>query len=157
MNEDSLRKKRRALTDAEIDKFLGAAHLVDEERARFHAAEKTIGGKTKGRSYAELPRRPPVPQAILWKCLILTGLRWHEAATLRWADVNEQARYFVVRAEIAKNKTSRSVPFPTEHVQDLDDVKEANASATGRSPVPGDLVFLSPLGCPWENRAGGMR
>jgi len=113
------RKKRRALTDAEIDKFLGAAHLVEEERARFHAARRLSEGRRRAgptRSCRDVPpvRRPfsGVPHSH--------RLRWHEAATLAGLMSMSRLGTSSWRRD-SKNKTSRSVPFPTEHVQDLDD------------------------------------
>ena len=54
----------------------------------------------------------PIPQAPLWKFLVVTGLRYGEAATLRWADLDENAGVVTVRAEVAKSKRTRLVPVP---------------------------------------------
>jgi integrase len=44
--------------------------------------------------------------------LMLTGLRRNEAATLRWSDIDFDARTLTVRAEIAKNKGEHCLPLP---------------------------------------------
>jgi integrase len=44
--------------------------------------------------------------------LMLTGLRKNEAATLRWSDIDFDARTLTVRAEIAKNKREHCLPLP---------------------------------------------
>ena len=43
--------------------------------------------------------------------LMLTGLRRNEAATLRWRDIDFEARTLTVRAEIAKNKREHCLPL----------------------------------------------
>jgi integrase len=43
--------------------------------------------------------------------LILTGLRRNEAATLRWTDVDLQAKIITIRAAISKNKIEHQLPL----------------------------------------------
>ena len=43
--------------------------------------------------------------------LIFTGLRKNEAATLRWSDIDFEARVLTVRAEIAKNNHEHRLPL----------------------------------------------
>jgi integrase len=43
--------------------------------------------------------------------LSLTGLRRNEAATLRWTDVDLEARTITIRAEISKNKREHWLPL----------------------------------------------
>lgn len=43
--------------------------------------------------------------------LILTGLRKTEGATLRWEDIDFQAKVLTIRAEIAKNGTEHRLPL----------------------------------------------
>lgn len=43
--------------------------------------------------------------------LLLTGLRRNEAATLRWSDIDFEARILRVRAEIAKNHREHLLPL----------------------------------------------
>ena len=43
--------------------------------------------------------------------LLLTGLRKNEAATLRWTDVDLEARTITIRAECTKNKQEHCLPL----------------------------------------------
>ncbi|CAN5475979.1 tyrosine-type recombinase/integrase [soil metagenome] len=43
--------------------------------------------------------------------MLLTGLRRNEAATLRWSDINFDARVITVRAEISKNHREHRLPM----------------------------------------------
>jgi len=43
--------------------------------------------------------------------LLLTGLRRREASTLRWNDVDFEARTITIRAEVAKNKQEHCLPL----------------------------------------------
>jgi integrase len=43
--------------------------------------------------------------------LLLTGLRRNEGATLRWTDVDFDARIFTIRAEVAKNHCEHRLPL----------------------------------------------
>jgi integrase len=43
--------------------------------------------------------------------LVMTGLRRNEAATLRWADVDFEARTMSIREEIAKNHREHKLPL----------------------------------------------
>jgi integrase len=43
--------------------------------------------------------------------LLLTGLRRREASTLRWNDVDFEARTLTIRAEVAKNKQEHCLPL----------------------------------------------
>jgi integrase len=43
--------------------------------------------------------------------LMLTGLRKNEAATLRWSDIDFEARTLTIRKEIAKNKHEHCIPL----------------------------------------------
>ena len=43
--------------------------------------------------------------------LLLTGLRRREASTLRWSDVDFEARTITIRAEVAKNKQEHCLPL----------------------------------------------
>ena len=43
--------------------------------------------------------------------LLLTGLRRREASTLRWSDVDFEARTITIRSEVAKNKQEHCLPL----------------------------------------------
>lgn len=61
-DESTQRRRRRALTEDEIVRFVAAAREVDDRRAERFAATKTIESGVLGRSYAARKRTPPVPQ-----------------------------------------------------------------------------------------------
>jgi integrase len=143
-SEDTQVKRRRALSDEEIGTLLQAAVEADRERASWFAAERTIALGVLGRAYAAKTRMVPMPQAPFWKALIVSGLRYGEAATLRWSDLDEREGVVTIRAEVAKSRRTRLVPVPGYLVQDLRALRQAQAFALGRIPEPGDLIFLSP-------------
>src|SRR5262249_56509018 len=102
-------------------------------------------------------RMVAIPQAPFWKCLVVTGLRYGEAATLRWTDVDEDAGVVTVRAEVAKSKRSRLVPVPGYLVEDLRALRQVHGFARGRLPEPGDRVFLSPKQRPLDPHGNPAR
>ena len=142
--EDTQVKRRRALSDEEIGKLLQAAVEADRERASWFAAERTIASGVLGPAYAEKERLVPMPQAPFWKTLIVSGLRYGEAASLRWSDLDEVEGVVAVRAEVAKSRRGRLVPLPGYLVEDLRALRQAQAFVLGRVPLPTDLIFLSP-------------
>jgi integrase len=87
--EDTQVKRRRALTEDEIDRLLNAATAEDADRADRFAATRTIASGVLGGAYEKRPRLKPIPQAPFWKFLVVTGLRFGEAASLRWSDFDE--------------------------------------------------------------------
>lgn len=142
--EDTQVKRRRALSDDEITSLLRAASDEDRERASRFAAVRTITLGVLGREYAARKRMVPIPQAPFWKFLVVTGLRYGEAASLRWADVDEDEGTVTIRAENAKSRRARIVPVPGYVMDDLKELRHICAFACGRVPESGDLVFLSP-------------
>ena len=155
--EDTQVKHRRALSDQEIVQLLQAAVEDDAERASRFAAERTIASGVLGKAYAAKSRMVPIPQEPLWKFLVVTGLRYGEAATLRWADLDESAGVVTVRAAVAKSKRSRQVPVPSYMIADLRALRQAHAFARGRLPEPGDRVFLSPKHRPLDPHGNPAR
>ena len=143
-SEDTQVKRRRALSDEEIGRMLQAAVEADRDRASRFAAERTIASGVLGRAYAAKTRMLPIPQAPLWKTLVLSGLRYGEAATLRWSDLDDAEGVVAIRAEVAKSRRTRLVPIPGYLVEDLRALRQAQAFVLGRMPEPGDLIFLSP-------------
>jgi integrase len=142
--EDTQVKRRRALSDEEIGNLLQAAIDADRERASRFAAERTIASGALGRAYAKKERMVPMPQTPFWKTLVVSGLRYGEAATLRWSDLDEAEGVVTVRAEVAKSRRTRLVPIPGYLALDLRALRQAQAFVLGRMPEPSDLIFLSP-------------
>jgi integrase len=155
--EDTKVKRRRALSDEEIGRLLDAAIADDAERASRFAAERTIASGVLGRAYAKRDRMVPVPQAPFWKFLVVTGLRFGEAVTLRWADVDESADVVTVRADVAKSKRTRHVPAPGYLIDDLRALRQIQSFALRRVPEAGDRVFLSPKHKPLDSHGNPAR
>lgn len=100
----------------------------------------------------------------LWVTMLATGMRFGEAAALRWADVELGARVIHVRhtlgpkgkhrgamfAEPKTNKGRRDVPLPAIAVEAL--AAQLASDDVEREFVPGwrdlDLVFPSSIGTP---------
>lgn len=148
-SEDTQVKKRRALSDMEIGALLRAAIEEDAERARSFG---TTGPLIDGWN-----RMTPIPQAPLWRFLVVVGVRYNEAATLRWADLDETEGVVTVRPEIAKSKRRRTVPVPGYLVEDLRALRHFQAFALGRMPGTGDRIFLSPKHKPLDPHGNPAR
>jgi integrase len=142
--EDTKVKCRRALSDEEIGKLLVAAEQDDAERATRFAAEKTIASGVLGKRYACKSRMVPIPQTPFWKVLVATGLRYGEAASLRWCDVDDEAGVITVRAAVAKSRKTRQVPAPAYLIDNFRALRQMHAFALGKMPAATDRVFLSP-------------
>ncbi len=145
VDESTVRTKRRALTEEETGRFLRAAEDEDREREASMLAERTIAGGSKGLAYAMRPRTAPVPQAPLFRAILWTGLRWGEAASLVWADVDIERRSLTVQAGTAKNHRSRQVPLSQQLAEDLADLRAFHTRRDGPR-LSTDRVFLTPLG-----------
>ena len=148
--EDTVRKRRRALTDAEIGRFLRAAVNEDRYRKARFAAEKTVQGRTKGREWSERRRLRPIPQVTMWKLVIERGSRWNEVATLRWCDFDEEASRIFIRADQAKGRRGRFVPIPRSLSREIVSLRSLHAVWTSRVPSLDDNVLLSPKADPWS-------
>jgi len=122
--------RRRALTDAEIERFLAAARLEDEELDVLAADVR-------------------VPQASLFMALLETGARWNELRQLRWADVDLGKRVVVLRAENTKSRKQRAVPLSDELTAELVRLRALQETVHARLPNSEDAVFLSPEGARW--------
>ena len=127
-------KRRRALTDDEIARFLKAAHDIDRETA------------ARNRSVV-------VPQAAMWKTLVATGLRWGEVCAMTWADLDAEGGFLTVRATEAKSKRGRVVPVTDELVRELVALRRLHFAVTRHLPGGSDHVFLTQRGQPWRKDA----
>jgi len=138
--ESSWKKRRRALSEAEIGRFLAAVHALDLERADRRRAH----GKT--RWYTPRDGLPPVPQAPFYRAVVACGFRFGEAAAATWRDFDEAERVIVLRAETTKARRTREVPIPVEIVADLAAVRAAQALTLGRPANGDDPIFAGPKG-----------
>jgi integrase len=154
-DESTQRRRRRALGEDELARFIAAAEDLDVDRAARFAAERTIASGARGKAYATIERQRPVPQALMWKTLVATGMRWGEIATLRWCDIEEDHGLLRVRSEVAKSRRSRIVPVQAPLLAEILGLRRAHVRATGRLPAPTDNVFLTPKGRIWKQTANG--
>lgn len=98
--------------------------------------------------------------AALLLCAVRTGLRQGELIGLQWGDVDVhggfiEVRRAIVRGQLTTTKTRKIrrvdlTPQLSDRLQQLNDTRTLDAAMSGK-PVP-DWVFLSPLGCRWDER-----
>ncbi len=127
-SEKYLRYRRRALSEAEIIRFFDAA-----------AEDDRISSACAGRV---------VPQAIYWRTLVETGMRFGEARTLTWSDLDLEQGLIHLRAENTKSSKHRAIPLRPELIAELRGLLELHGRLRGRAIVGSDCVFLSPRGQP---------
>ena len=132
------RRRRRAMSDGEIERFLAAA--VEDDR----------------RCGAMFPT-PRVPQAPLWRAFLETGARYRELTTACWADLDLERRILVLRAENTKAGRSRSIPLGNTLVQELRGLTFAHHRVLGRPIELGDSIFRTPEGCEWPWHSVNLR
>jgi integrase len=128
-NEATKRYRRRALSDAEIEALLAAAH-DDDRRTR---------------------RR--VPQTPLWRALLETGARYGELVRVSWADVDFERALLTLRATNTKSRKERAIPLLGILLGELRGLQPEHVAVLGRPLRPADLVFRSPEGCPWPRHS----
>ncbi len=122
--------RRRALSDAEIERFLAASRAEDGEL-------EVLAADTR------------VPQTTMWTALLETGARWNELRQLRWADVDLSRRVVVLRAENTKSRRQRAIPLSEELAAELVRLRALHEAVLGRLSNVEDAVFLSPEGARW--------
>lgn len=127
-NERHLRVRRRAMTEEEIVRFVEAACADDRTSAEF-------GYRV-------------IPQAIFWRTLLETGMRFGEARKLTWADIDFDRNMLNLRGETTKSAKPRSIPLHPEFVADLAGLHDTHRRILGRDITPGEPVFLLPRGRP---------
>ncbi len=148
---------RRALSEAEITKFLDAAHEDDVVQSAYRAAETTIRNGTKGAEFAERRRLPRVPQVILWRVLIETGARWGELTRTTWEDLDHARHSLRLRATTTKSGKSRVIPLSAATVAELTALRTIHQCVRQRLVQPGDRIFLSPEGADWPLPTNAIR
>jgi integrase len=129
--EKDQRYRRRALSEAEIQRFLAAA---EDDDARCDVDTQAV---------------VRVPQAPFFRVLLATGARYGELRQATWGDVDPFQRTLVIRAESAKTGRRRTLPLHEDIVAELVRLKAVHAVLLGREPELAELVFLSPEGHAW--------
>lgn len=122
--------RRRAMTEAEVERFLAASRAEDEELGILDACAR-------------------VPQTPLWRFLLETGARWGETRLLTWGDVDLGRRLLVLRAENTKSRKQRTIPLSEALAAELVHLRALHETVLGRLSNVEDEVFLSPEGRPW--------
>jgi integrase len=132
-NEATARCRRRALSDEEIVRFLGAAG-EDDRRV---SCDST------------LRNHPRVPQAPLWRMLLEAGSRYGETVQVTWADLDLDRSVVVLRAANTKSHRERQIPLLPGLVAEVRGLREKHVAVLQRPLRPGDRVFVAPEGKPW--------
>ena len=148
-------RQRRAMTETELTRFLDVAlrrPLLDAMTVR--------RGKNKGRAIAQLrdttKRRLMLlgwERALIYKSLVLTGLRKSELASLTIGsqELNGQVGYAVLHARDEKNRQGSELPLRADLVVDLRqwlahklETLQEELTRSGES-VTTDLIAKTPL------------
>ncbi len=136
------RRKRRALTEPELLALLDVAHrlpLLDAMTIR--------QGRLQGEAVANLgegtrrrPDRPGRERALIYKALVLTGLRKGELASLTVGqlDLNADPPYVVLDAADEKNREGSTIPLRADLAADLREwlAEKAKAAQEAARDVP---------------------
>ena len=138
-DSSDIRRKRRALTEDELVKLLDAA------RRRPLADAMTIRlGKRAGQAVAKLTdearetlERLGKERALIYKTLVLTGLRRGELAGLTWADftLDGPTAWVEVSASLAKNGKSETLPLRADLAQELRAWRAESGKPASAAPV----------------------
>lgn len=136
------RYRRRALTDAEIERFLAAAE--QDDGATSTSWHDLGGGESNHRRSGQR-----IPQAPMWLAFLETGARWSELTRVRWADFDATQRTIVLRAETTKSKKRRVIPLRQRAVAVLESLRATHEEALGRDLTPADPVFRTPEAAVW--------
>jgi integrase len=154
-NEAETRRRRRAMTEAEL------TGLLDVARGRPLLEALTVRkGKRRGEHYAKV--RPEVRErlealgrerALIYKTLVLTGLRKNELATLTVAQLalDGPVAHIELDAADEKNREGNGVVVRADLAEDLkhwltDKLAALQAEARGRGePIPVRLPGGTPL------------
>lgn len=102
-------------------------------------------------------REAPEYMKPILRLFATTGIRRDELVSLRFDDVDFEARCIVIRPSVAKSRKRREIPLDDETLAMLADLKE---KAKSREPVPGktpegkfsrDHVFVTAANTPLKN------
>ena len=132
-----IRKRRRAMTGGEWERFQEAALAHDVECARMFGPDR-------------------VPQAPLYLSIFCSGRRLGEMTGLEWPDALLGAdppswRFWDTKGRKLSAKDDgepETYPIPPQVVAQVRALKARHEELLGRRPRPGDRVFVSPEGSP---------
>ena len=149
------RRQRRALTEEEINRLLDAARRRPLAEARY-----VRRGKDKGKPLAKV--RPATQaklralgreRALIYKTLVLTGLRKSELASLTVGqiDFTGPVAHVVLHAKDEKNRQGSEIPLRADLAADLREWLDENLAAARaearrrRRPIPAQLSATTKL------------
>ena len=117
------RRKRRAITEAELTRLLDVAHrrpLLDAMTVRRGKREGEAVGNLRPETCRRLERLGQ-ERALIYKTLVLTGLRKGELAsiTVGQVDLDAPMPCLVLRAADEKNREGSTIPLRADLVADL--------------------------------------
>ena len=141
-------RRRRAMTDAEIEAFLQAAREDDERNAPVVARRRARSDAAQRFRLVHRKERVRVPQTALWAFLLAGGARYGEVRQVAWGDVDFERGTVALRAESTKSHRARCVPITREFAAELVQLRALHARVLGRAVGAGDPVFRSPEGRP---------
>ena len=132
-----VRKRRRAMTTQEWERFKDAVTAHDVECVRMFGPDR-------------------VPQAPLYLSIFCSGRRLGEMASLEWPDVLLGAdppswRFWDTKGRKLSAKDDgepETYPIPPQVVAQVRALKARHEELLGRRPRHGDRVFVSPEGSP---------
>jgi integrase len=136
------RYRRRALSDAEIERFLYAAHQEDKANATTWSDQ----GGGEGNHRRQSTR---VPQTTMWLAFLETGARWSELTRARWSDLDAAQRTLILRAETTKSKKRRVIPLRPLMVSALQALRTLHEVILNRALTDADPIFRSPEAAVW--------
>ncbi|MBL8858292.1 MAG: site-specific integrase [Planctomycetes bacterium] len=142
-----IKRRRRALTEEEIGRFLAAAAEDDREQADHVAAIKCIEAGARNAEWRARERTPRIPQLPFWRGFLETGARYGELSRTAWGDFSRERRSITLRGENTKNGKSRVIPITDEFAAVLVGLHRFQTKALGRKVGRGDRIFLTPEGC----------
>jgi integrase len=137
--EKDRRRVRRALTLDEATRLVDAARRRPVERAKYFTHHE--GLKLADEDRERFGRK----HALMWKMMMMTGLRRGELRGLQWADVDLDGGWLTVRASVAKNGGERHVPLAGGLIDDLRAWESTEKPKTRQAAVvdvPANLVRI---------------
>ncbi len=117
------KRKRRALTEAELTLLLTVARnrpLKEALTIRRGPRKGELAAKIKDHVRERLDR-DGMERALIYKTLLLTGLRKNELATLVIAQLDLEEGYLQLKVMDEKNREGNTIPLRSDLVADLKD------------------------------------
>jgi integrase len=147
--EANSKRRRRAMSESEIDLFIAAVRQDD-------AANDKFLRRRRRNIYPMRRARQRIPQAPFFIAFLSTGARYGELRQVRWSDIDLDERLMYLRAENTKAGRARTIPMLAELVTELRPLRDLHARMLGREVSAQDHVFLSPEGSVWSQPTNNL-